>query len=229
MNRVRRGRVPDVEARQAFATRRLRRRSRSWAAGLFAAAVFLASAGAVAGATSATGVRGPRIIAATVTGYRRSPITGRPSGPITVQVSRRETARLARLVAGLPHHGTRGCHENQLLYRIRFRAFSKGKSKSVAGWRCAAAVTLTAGPGARVEARKDAHCLLLDAVRAVLPRAAVATQTLSVPCAPGTSRRTSFGSSLASGYSNAPLAVSTRRVPAAGCEFMDERTFDARC
>ncbi len=189
MSRGRWGWVPGIKARPAVVPRQPRRFSRPWAAALIAGAGSLAAAGAVAGAPSAPGVRGLRATAATVTGYRRSSITGRPSGPITVHVRPGEAARLARLVAGLERFGTRDCHENQLLYRIRLPTTSKARGEIVMGWRCAAAVTLTAGPGAHVEVRRDAHCLLLDAVRAVLPRAAVATQTLAVPCSTAASKR----------------------------------------
>lgn len=69
----------------------------------------------------------------TVTGYRSSSITGRPSRPITVRASPGEAARLARLVVGLSRHDTRGCHENRLLYRVRFPALSRGRGETVMG------------------------------------------------------------------------------------------------
>lgn len=142
------------------------------------AALGLAAAPLAASAAQATS----RFVGATVTGPRSAPITNRATGAVRVHVGAREATHLASLAKKLPS-GVMDCHENRVLYRITFLTTSSGiGAETITGWRCVAGVSIALGSSTIVETRRDANCALVDAVRGVLPRSAVAAQKLTVPC-----------------------------------------------
>jgi hypothetical protein len=134
---------------------------------------------------SSTTLRPP---VAEVTGFRSEsfPAAGSsPSGPITVRLTGRGASRLAQLVSQLPSvtKSQVTCEEPPgLIYRIVFRASSVARSREVVeGYQCASAVTVAVA-GKAISWRRDAHCMLLHAVRHVLPGRAKATQMLGIGC-----------------------------------------------
>jgi hypothetical protein len=125
--------------------------------------------------------------AAEVTGFASAPLPAGslPSGPVTVRVTGVEASRLALLVNRLPSVTQLQVHCEEplgLMYRIVFDVGSLAPSKAVVeGYRCDAAVTVTVA-GKVSSWRRDANCMLIRAVRLVLPGQAKATQSLDIGC-----------------------------------------------
>jgi hypothetical protein len=125
--------------------------------------------------------------AAEVTGFASAPLPAGslPSGPVTVRVTGVEASRLALLVNRLPSVTQLQVHCEEplgLMYRIVFDVGSLAPSKAVVeGYRCDAAVTVTVA-GKVSSWRRDATCMLIRAVRLVLPGQAKATQSLDIGC-----------------------------------------------
>jgi hypothetical protein len=123
---------------------------------------------------------------AEVTGFTSVPGPAEVSarlGPVTVRVAGKDASRLAQLVSQLPSVAQVPCHESLgLMYRIVFGAGSGAQSKEIVeGYECAAAVTVAVA-GKAISWRRDAHCMLIRAVRHVLPGRAKATQSLAIGC-----------------------------------------------
>jgi hypothetical protein len=119
---------------------------------------------------------------ATVTGYVSSPVTGTATGPVSVVLQGASAARLDQLVAGLQKTVPPACAENAVLYKIVFTTQTGNKPGfAVTGYQCGGHVLVTSG--GTIVARTDRGCVLLTAVRRVLPASAKATQRLTAPCA----------------------------------------------
>jgi hypothetical protein len=120
---------------------------------------------------------------ALVTGYASSPLTGRPSGPVSVVLRGASAARIDALVQGLQvDNSTLVCAEEAQLYQINFAALAGVKQGSdVMGYQCGGLVVVTSG--GKTVTRIDRNCALLAAVRRLLPETATATQRLIAPCA----------------------------------------------
>jgi hypothetical protein len=128
----------------------------------------------------------PRGSVAWVTGFASiAPIDGIPSGPVAVRVTGTAASRLAVLVSQLPSVSGSQVHCEEplgLIYSIAFSAGAVGPSKAVVeGYRCAAAVTVAVA-GEATSWRQDSACMLIRAVRQVLPSRAKATRGLTVGC-----------------------------------------------
>jgi hypothetical protein len=123
---------------------------------------------------------------AEVTGFASVPTdSGFSSGPVTVRITGMEVSRLAVLAGQLPsiaQSQVRCVEPPGLMYRIVFGNGSAAQSKEVVeGYRCDAGVTVTVA-GKASSWRRDASCMLLRAVRLVLPGRAKATQSLGIGC-----------------------------------------------
>jgi hypothetical protein len=123
---------------------------------------------------------------AEVTGFASvRPDSALSSGPVTVRITGMEVSRLAVLAGQLPsvvQSQVRCVEPLGLMYRIVFGNGSVAQSKEVVeGYRCDAGVTVTVS-GKASSWRRDANCMLIRAVRLVLPGRAKATQSLSIGC-----------------------------------------------
>jgi hypothetical protein len=119
---------------------------------------------------------------AEVTGYTSSPLTSRPSGPVSVLLHGASAARIDQLIKGLPvANPLATCAEEAQLYRIDFAVVAGAKRGfDAAGYECGGLVVITSD--GKTVLRTDRNCTLMSAVRRLLPATATATQRLSVPC-----------------------------------------------
>jgi hypothetical protein len=119
---------------------------------------------------------------ARVTGYASSPLTSKPSGPVSVMVRDASAARLDQLINGLHvDNQVLVCAEEAQLYQIDFTVVAGAKRGfDVGGYECGGLVVVTSD--GKTVLRTDTNCTLMSAVRRLLPATATATQRLSVPC-----------------------------------------------
>lgn len=120
---------------------------------------------------------------ARVTGYTASPLTGRPSGPVSVALRGESAARIDQLINGLQVTKLAlVCAEEAQLYQITFSVVASAKrGLDVTGYQCGGLVVITSK--GKTLTRTDRNCTLLSAVRRLLPASATATQRLDAPCA----------------------------------------------
>jgi hypothetical protein len=149
------------------------------------AGVFLGLEGCSAAAAKPSNLRQAAVPVdeARVTGYVSSPLTGRPSGPVSVVLRGAPAARIDALVKGLQvDNSMLVCAEEAQLYQINFTAVAGVKQGSdVMGYQCGGFVVVTSD--GKTVTRIDRNCTLLSAVRRLLPKTATATQRLIAPCA----------------------------------------------
>jgi hypothetical protein len=113
---------------------------------------------------------------AQVTGYATSDLGGRTSGPVSVELDGASAARIDEIVGGLPAANMRyPCAENSQEYRI---SFSSGRRPifRLTGYWCHNLVVVVPARGPALD-RIDRYCVLLAAVRRLLPARATATHT----------------------------------------------------
>jgi hypothetical protein len=119
---------------------------------------------------------------AEVTGYASSPLTGRPSGPVSVLLHGASAARIDQLIKGLHlANPLVVCAEEAQLYQIDFAVVAGAKRGfDAAGYECGGLVVITSD--GKTVLRTDRNCTLMSAVRRLLPATATATQRLYAPC-----------------------------------------------
>jgi hypothetical protein len=154
------------------------------AVALAGASVGIAGCTATAANTGVAGSLGQSVTGfnAQVTGYASSPLTSRPSGPVSVAVHGASAARIDQLIQGL-QADNQGlvCAEEAQLYQIDFTVVAGAKRRlDVAGYECGGLVVVTSE--GKTVLRTDLNCTLMSAVRRLLPATATATLRLFVPC-----------------------------------------------
>jgi hypothetical protein len=119
---------------------------------------------------------------ADVTGYARTSLMSRSSGPVTVEVTGYREAELAGALDTLPSGPAPYCLEDFTDYQVAFMP-SPGApvNYQAVGHGCAMAVVVSE-PGRALVPRRDKGCALFDAVAAVLPAAASGTLSGEPEC-----------------------------------------------
>jgi len=119
---------------------------------------------------------------ATLTGYTETSPCCPSSGPVTVKLGAKESARLAEAFDTLPLGPGPGCYGDALLYSVVFRrAKGRGTTYTVDGWQCMSWVAVAAGKE-QLHPLYDRGCSLDHVVRLLVPASAKATRTESGPC-----------------------------------------------
>jgi hypothetical protein len=114
---------------------------------------------------------------AELTGYATLSLANPSSGPVTVELGKADSDRLAAAVDALPLAPRSFCMEDALLFTITFRppSFSLNPTYSVSEDLCGSTVDVSAG-ATSLPALSDTGCTLRHLVAALLPAAAAGTR-----------------------------------------------------
>jgi hypothetical protein len=142
------------------------------------AVLLVAAVGGVLGLTMSspgTSAVGDR---AEVTGYATSNAFGDTTGPVSVELHGASAASIDRLAEGLPAANVDDiCTIEVQMYQITFTVGAGAKrGLDVIGYQCGGVVVEVPSPGLTSN-RVDRNCVLLAAVRRLLPASATATQS----------------------------------------------------
>jgi hypothetical protein len=125
----------------------------------------------------------PPPASAELTGYAGISVMSPSLRPVSVELGKAQSARLAAAVNALPFAPQVACAEDALLYTITFHSLSGNRpSYAVSGSYCGAAVSVSEGATHLPALLSDASCSLLRLVAGLLPAQAAGTVGAVASC-----------------------------------------------
>jgi hypothetical protein len=118
-----------------------------------------------------------------LTVFKHVSILNSSSGGVTVALSRRAEARVARTVNSLPVIAPVFCHENELLYTLAFHPSHSPKPLYQFQEGACGAEVLATLDGKALPPLEDRNCSLLEMVKSLAPASASGTRDAAAGCA----------------------------------------------